>query len=385
MRGVAVALGVAMITSVAGAACDRSPFADEPREPSIPERTPTPAPAPGGGNAGIETDGAPMVERADPPGLAGDLRADVERFGSLDTCVAQHAAVDPVVGDAVRAIGYDTLLRDACRMLQAISLKDRAPCEAIAASGLQHRCEAMLAMSMQDADKCPWAAAADKRMGRDATCLAVAAHDPRMCAAELSALQPTCEAFTTGDPTRCSTGDGDRRTCERDLERVKSLLVDRERQAHDTTLPRAHFEIHGANDAGSGDIDLSSLVAGGAVVSSLPAGGVGIDLSRDTEAVLRLPSRTEKAHLSASIEIDAGNAKITKLEVIAPKMAPISCPSVHCDVKVTIAKLEPTRGSPVTASFEGTVETPGQTYRIHLVISSFVRDVVGRAALYGTR
>jgi len=382
-----VALGVAMMTGAAGMGCDRSPFADEPHEPTPPERTQTP-PASQGASSGIETDGAPMVERADPPALAGDLRSDVETFGSLDTCVAAHASVDPVVGDAVRAIGYDTLLRDACRMLQAIKLKDRAPCEAIAASGLQHRCEAMLAMSMQDADKCPWAAAADKRMGRDVTCLAVAAHDPRMCAAELSALQPTCEAFTTGDPTRCTAGDGDRRTCERDLERAKSLLVDRERQAHDTTQPRAHFEMrvaNAANDAGAGDVDLSSLVAGGAVLSSLPTGGVGIDLSRDTETVLRLPSRTEKAHLSASIAIDGGNAKVTKLEVIAPKMAPISCPGVHCDIKVTVATIEPTRGSPITASFEGTVETPGATYGIHLVISTFVRDVVGRAALYGTR
>ncbi len=336
-------------------------------------------------NAGMETDGGPMIERSDPPALAGDLRSDVDTFGSLETCVAQHSSIDPVVGDAVRAIGYDTLLRDACRMLQAIKLKDRAPCEAIAASGLQHRCEAMLAMSLQDAEKCPWAAAADKRLGRDATCLAVSAHDPRICAAELSSLQPTCEALTTGDPTRCTAGDGDRRTCERDLARAKSLLVDRERQAHDTTQPRAHFEMHGANDAGAGDIDLTALVAGGAIVSSLPAGGVGIDLARDTEAVLRLPSRTEKAHLSASIAIEPGGAKLTKLEIVAPKMVPITCPSVHCDVKVTIAKVDPTRGSPITASFEGKVETPGDTYQIHLVVSTFVRDVIGRGALYGTR
>ena len=42
----------------------------------------------------LETDGAPAVERADPPALAGDLRQDVETFGSLDTCVAQHTAIE---------------------------------------------------------------------------------------------------------------------------------------------------------------------------------------------------------------------------------------------------------------------------------------------------
>ncbi len=325
------------------------------------------------------------MESVDPPALAGDLRSDVETFGSLDSCVAQHAAMDPVVGDAVRAIGYDTLLRDACRTLQAMKLKDRSPCEAIASSGLQHRCESMLAMSMQDADKCPWAAAADKRTGRDATCLAVTTHDPRICAAELSTLQPTCEAFTTGDATRCAAGDGDQRTCERDLERVKTLLVQRERDAHDATKPRAHLEIHGRDDAGADDVDLSSLVAGGAIVSSLPAGGVGIDLARDTEALLRLPSRTEKAHLSATIAVELGGAKLTKLEIVAPKLAQISCPSPHCDLKVTLDKMDTTRGAPITASFEGKVETPGATYQLHLVVSTFVRDIVGRAALYGAR
>jgi len=372
------------MTGVACGACDRSPFADEPIVPPAPERAHMPPPSEPTSQE-LETDGAPPVERADPPALAGDLRRDVETFGSLDTCVAQHAAMDPVVGDAVRAIGYDTLLRDACRTLQAMKLKDRAPCEAIAASGLQHRCEAMLAMSQQDADKCPWAASADKRSGRDPTCLAVATHDPRICAAELATRQPTCEALTTGDATRCATGDGDRRTCERDLERVKSLFVEREREAHDATKPRAHLEMRGESDAGGGDIDLSGLVAGGAVVSSLPAGGVGIDLARDTEALLRLPSRTEKSHLSLALAVEPGGAKISKLELVAPKMTPISCPNPHCDLKVTLDKMDPTRGSAITASVDGKVETPGMTYQVHLVVSTFVRDLVGRAALYGTR
>jgi hypothetical protein len=56
---------------------------------------------------------------ADPPALAGDLGADIEGFTTVDACVAAHAGVDPLVGDALEGIGYDTLLRDACRALEA--------------------------------------------------------------------------------------------------------------------------------------------------------------------------------------------------------------------------------------------------------------------------
>jgi hypothetical protein len=66
-------------------------------------------------------------------------------------------------------------------------------------------------------------------------------------------------------------------------------------------------------------------------------------------------------------------------------MTTISCPSPHCNLKVTLSKVDPTRGTPVTASFDGTVDTPGASQGVHLVIETFVRDVVGRAALYGTR
>src|ERR1019366_5592349 len=52
-------------------------------------------------DAGLEVGGAP-------PAPAGDLKAEIARFTTLDACVNERARVDPIVGDALEAIGYDT-------------------------------------------------------------------------------------------------------------------------------------------------------------------------------------------------------------------------------------------------------------------------------------
>src|SRR5262245_61419137 len=52
-------------------------------------------------------DAAAFTSPVDPAPPAGDLRADVERFTSLDDCVERHATIDPLVGDALQSIGYD--------------------------------------------------------------------------------------------------------------------------------------------------------------------------------------------------------------------------------------------------------------------------------------
>src|SRR5262249_57692027 len=80
---------------------------------------------------------AAVTEPIDPPPQAGDLRGELDAFTTIDACVNQHAALDPLVGDAIRAIGYDTLLRDACRMLDAAKRDDPKPCDAIDPSPLR--------------------------------------------------------------------------------------------------------------------------------------------------------------------------------------------------------------------------------------------------------
>jgi hypothetical protein len=52
-----------------------------------------------------------------------------------------------VLADAVDALGYDTLVRDACRTLQARKAKDGDLCQPIIASSLRLRCGSQLAVT----------------------------------------------------------------------------------------------------------------------------------------------------------------------------------------------------------------------------------------------
>src|SRR5580658_9409690 len=92
----------------------------------------------------------------DPPALTGDLASEVEGFTTVDACVDRHARVDPLVGDALEAIGYDTLFRDACRILEAAKAKDSKRCLAIETSPLRERCLATVAELAGEPDACPW-------------------------------------------------------------------------------------------------------------------------------------------------------------------------------------------------------------------------------------
>src|SRR5215475_8769451 len=58
-------------------------------------------------------DASVLGEPTDPPAPAGDLKLELERFVNVDTCVTERAKIDPLIGDALGAIGYETFLRDA--------------------------------------------------------------------------------------------------------------------------------------------------------------------------------------------------------------------------------------------------------------------------------
>ena len=111
------------------------------------------------------------VALVDPEKPAGDLAADLASFTSVEACMKQRtASLDPLVGDAVDAIGYDTFLRDACRMLEAAKNKDAKKCELIDASSLRARCRTITAMVAADVESCPLKAPSKKgRLGLGAS------------------------------------------------------------------------------------------------------------------------------------------------------------------------------------------------------------------------
>jgi hypothetical protein len=246
--------------------------------------------------------------------------------------------------------------------------------------------------------------ASEKQRGREPTCLAASTHDPRSCGATSESVRATCEALASGDGSRCGkAGAEERAACTRDMDRYRTTLTT-EHDVHDTTPPRVHVEIHaatGMTDPGgrspgqplvppareptTTDFDLSPSAAGGAVVAAQAAGGASIELARDLESALHLPARIERSHLEVVVAFEAGGAKVTKLSILVPRLPELACPSAHCTLTATMPKIDAKRGVPLSATIEGTVETTSGAYRVKLQIDTFVRDVVGRAAIYGGR
>ena len=108
----------------------------------------------------------------DPPRPSGDLRADLDAFTTVEACAEKRAGIDPLVGDALDAIGYETFLRDACRMLDAMKAEDAKRCDAIDASSLRARCRARVAMVAGRADDCPLRSESEPALGREPACVA---------------------------------------------------------------------------------------------------------------------------------------------------------------------------------------------------------------------
>ena len=116
----------------------------KPREGQPP---PAPSSSPAALARALGVDASMLVEGVDPPPAAGSLATEIASFVSLEACVKAHAAVDPLVADALHALGYRTFLMDACRILEAAHARSDAPCRRIDATGLEQECEAVVAMS----------------------------------------------------------------------------------------------------------------------------------------------------------------------------------------------------------------------------------------------
>ena len=320
----------------------------------------------------------------DPPAPAGDLKVELDRFVNLDTCVNERAKLDPLVGDALGAIGYDTFLRDACRMLEAAKDKKKETCERIDSSPLRRKCETWVAILAQAPDQCPLQYEALVSRGRAATCLAVAARDPRLCVGEArAAARATCEAMVNRDSAKCNTLlPNQKASCEREVTRWRSLLSPTLEGLEKLPTPSAKLKIFGASDAGPGtDVDLTSDVTSGVVVVTARERSrieVGSLVESELAHLAAAPTRSARMSLAFINSSSVNDVKPTlqKVELILPNEAPYVSPPAPCDCKVTNVKVTPTRGSTVTFSVQGKLTSGSRIQVFALDVTTFVRDVV---------
>lgn len=380
MRGAAV---LAIVSALV--ACD-----DEPTRPKRPTGS-----APSGLAASASTAKAPPLDAGlatDPPPTGGDLAADIERFTTLDACVASRAIGDAVLGDALLALGYDTFIRDACRVLAAGKERSPTPCRDITVSTLRRHCETVVATLAKDPNICP-----DEGIGRgrEGTCLAFASRDARLCAAESEPRRTRCEAMVSNSAKRCASDKQSRAACERDVARWAGIFGDApppkslpspvatywvgKADAGAEASPPSAIGSPSAASTGSDRGTLLSLTSGALVLEEKGTGVRRIDIASGTETASLFPTT---AFVRLSVEVppvpDGGAlpkvGRVLRAEMGVPRGPQLTAPPATNDLVVRWKKLELERGGAIELEIEGTVGEADQLLRTKVEVKTFVRD-----------
>jgi hypothetical protein len=382
-RSVQVARTLIVLVGLAvfSLACDKD-------RPDLPDNPPLPAPRASVARA-LGVDAGELEPAVDPPAAAGDLKADIDGFTTVDACVETHAHLDPLLGDALEAIGYDTFVRDACRVLDAAKSRDAKRCEPIDASALRRQCEGTLAALAGDADTCPWMIPGRPALGRDPWCLAVASRDPRLCGAqETTADRATCAAIVAHDPAACGKLPlrADQARCRRDSDRWRNVIPGPD--AGLSALPAAEGVLHVEGGDGGAPIDVS-------LAPDLARGIVLVDERGAQRFTLGVLSENgpgfiaASPHLQASLAVeiaastDGKRVDIARAELLVPGHSPVATPLATSSLHATVTTLDHTRGGAVSLTLDGVLADSTGSYRVHAEEKSFVRDVVSAKAIYG--
>jgi hypothetical protein len=357
---------------------------DESKPP--PERSVVPPP---NASAALEIDAGVLGDPLDPPAPAGDLKAELDRFVNVEQCVGERAKLDPLVGDALGAIGYETFLRDACRLLEAAKDRKRETCDKIDSSALRSRCQSWVAMVAQTPDACPLQFEGLVTRGRNASCVAIAAKDPRLCAGETRTVQRgTCEAMVARDATKCDVLPANQRPlCQREVARWRSVLAAPLEGLEKLPAVRGRLTIRGASgtpDPPATEVDLGQDFARGVVVVTARERmriELGTVVESEAARIAASPQKKPRVGLAMIFEPSRSQKEpprpvLQKLEVELPGEAPIVSPPSSCDCKITASRAEPTRGSQAAITIDGTLSSGSRSYKITIDLATFVRDVV---------
>jgi hypothetical protein len=375
--------GLAALAAVA-AGCDPSPSVGD--RPLV-ARTRQPAPPP----RADDTDAEPAVatEVIDPAPPPGDLKSEIDGFTTLDGCVKTHARLDPLVGDAIEALGYDTLLRDACSIVEAAKALDVRRCAVIEVSSLRERCVATVAEVAGKADACPWEMPGRPLRGRDPACLAIAARDARLCAAVVQASErEACVAVAAGEPAACNKlpREADRARCARAAARWRTLLTIAAPRPRLAVTGKLHLEAAGETPF---DSDFAEELERGLVVEEQNAGlrlrvgsalGSGMDdLDRDKVVVELVVPPVDPAQATPP----APAVRVERLDaIVRGHRVTLVSPARATGITVKVTSLERARGSRVELSIAGVFGDGPSAANAHVELQTFVRDVVRPADVY---
>lgn len=393
------------VLGFAASACEKS---------KAPESGPTPSDV--ARTFGIDASGL-SPDPSDPVAPAGNLREEAEHFTTLEACVAERAKVDPLVGDAIRAIGYDTLFYDGCRVLHAAKDRDISACEPIVSSALRARCETLVSIARGDSDACPRVRESSVTSGRSPTCLAAASGDARLCQGEPKIARIHCEALVMRDEKRCDWLPDDvqrpgmgRRSCLRELARLRALLPEAKRGLPPLATPRAELRVTfdnrapdgppptpdgGPPDAGAKVIlldagaesrtDVTAEVAQGVVIfpgharrEIFDRTRLGMEIGTIGEGsptfVGAGPTRGARLGLLLSFAKGGKEVRVERAELDLPGARSHIYPGERFKGTATFTKLEDGVGGEASLAFTGDFDQGRIVVKLDL--TTFVRDVV---------
>jgi hypothetical protein len=365
-----------LLTTSAAGGCDREP-SDEP--PAEPPRLPPPARRTHDAGLaellGLDAAVLPVEPPPDPPAPAGNLRHEVEEFTTLERCVKSRAAFDPVVGDAVEALGYDTFKRDACQVLHAAKTRSTAPCRDILASMLRDHCETTVAVVIGDAMMCPLAGG-----NHNAMCMALARRDERLCEQVRDGLGLTCRAIIERDASKCRRSA----RCERLVQRWKAFMPEHADKPGLGT--RVKVRVQERVDGGAAtvrELDLSGEL-GGATVRKTGQETVvllGDETTRAWPPALVATQPRLALRLTATEELRKQGRRLVPngsidFSILVPKWTAVDTGTLQGPAHIDVDLFGLDLTSPVRFKLQAVVGPPHRPVRVELDVNTFVRDVV---------
>jgi hypothetical protein len=309
----------------------------------------------------------------DPAPPSGDLKRDVESFTTLDACVRARTAMDPLLGDAIDALGYDSLPRDACRILQALRTQSAEPCRPIIASGLRARCESYVAIVAGKPNLCP-INGSGKFAARDAVCLARASRDERMCAAVSAGERARCRALVLGKKSECGADE----SCARQVDRYKSLL---EKPTEGPALP-SHLHVEVVDDkgaSGTSSFDLDDIAAAGAVLRATPLGNRIVLGSPKTSAwpASDAPSASPRLFFEVTMPSSPRQSTLAArdldLDLLVPKVGLLSA-ILAGETKIEVRQFSAEPTAPIDFVLTTTLRDAPRSFHVKLDVQTFVRE-----------
>jgi hypothetical protein len=340
----------------------------------------------------LAVDASDFEPKLDPVAPPGDLHAEMESFTTVEACVQQRAHIDPMLGDALEAIGYDTFFADACRVVDAAKAGDAKRCLGIATSALRMHCRAAVAQLRATPNACPWTQPSRPAVGRDPGCVAIAARSAPLCVVEHDPVERAVCVALLDRAGRGAAGcqrlfsRAERERCTRAVARWRSALTPGDALDAEAALaPAGTLRVdRGDGEGGTTAIDLRRELENGTVLIE-EHGGVTFSIGSLTDDGPAFAMPSPNAPVTFGIEIavpgshdGAPVGHLQRLELQRPGRPPLVVQSsAAAALTLHIDKLGRDRGSPVALTIEGQLR--GESAPIHLEVATFVRDVVTAA------